>query len=76
MLERKQLELRLDKRTARASRMERQLLKERRQQRAQWWFKQMRRVVDLAMAWQPAPPARPEQVYMALGPRECRMLGE
>ena len=39
----------------------------RRKQRAQWWFAQMRQVVDAAMDWRPEPPARPEQVYMTLG---------
>lgn len=33
--------------------------------RAQWWFGQMRRVVDHAINWQPAPPARPEQSWFA-----------
>ncbi|HEX4122683.1 MAG TPA: hypothetical protein VH619_18875 [Verrucomicrobiae bacterium] len=37
-----------------------------RRQRAQWWFARMRQVVDTAMEWRPAPPARPEQVYMTL----------
>ncbi len=34
--------------------------------RAQWWFKQMRRVVDIAMEWRPAPAGRPEQSYLGL----------
>jgi hypothetical protein len=38
----------------------------RRRQRAQWWFGQMRRVVDAALEWRPAPEARPEQVYLTL----------
>jgi len=29
--------------------------------RAAWWFQQMRRAVDSAVEWRPAPPARPEQ---------------
>jgi hypothetical protein len=37
-----------------------------RQTRAQWWFKQMRRVVDIAMEWRPSPPARAEQSYLGL----------
>jgi hypothetical protein len=37
-----------------------------RRQRAQWWFGQMRRVVDAAMEWSPVPAARPEQVYLTL----------
>ena len=36
---------------------------QRRQTRAQWWFQQMREVVDKAFDWQPAPPARPEQIW-------------
>ncbi len=40
--------------------------RERRLSRARWWFEQMHRVVDRACDWQPAPPARPEQVYLAL----------
>jgi hypothetical protein len=29
--------------------------------RAAWWFHQMRRAVDSAIEWRPAPAARPEQ---------------
>jgi len=36
---------------------------QRRMSRANWWFQQMREVVDKAVDWQPAPPARPEQIY-------------
>lgn len=43
--------------------------KQRRLSRAQWWFKQMRRAVDCALDWQPAPNARPDQVHMKLTPR-------
>jgi hypothetical protein len=42
--------------------------RQRRAQRAQWWFQQMRRVVDRAIDWQ-APPARPEQEYLTLAGR-------
>jgi hypothetical protein len=42
----------------------------RRQTRAEWWFKQMRRVVDLAMEWRPAPAARPQQSYLVLSARQ------
>jgi hypothetical protein len=31
--------------------------------RAQWWFAQMRAVVDCALDWKPAPPPRPEQIW-------------
>ncbi len=60
-----QMELTLNARAARASR---QALQKRRQ-RAQWWFAQMRRVGDAAMEWRPAPDARPEQVYLTLTPK-------
>jgi len=43
--------------------------KEHRKQRAQWWFKQMRRVVDAAMEWQPADHSHPEQSYLTFAPR-------
>jgi len=39
--------------------------RKRRLMRANWWFEQMRQVVDRAFDWRPAPPARPEQIYMA-----------
>jgi hypothetical protein len=39
--------------------------RQRRAQRAQWWFGQMRRVVDGALDWR-TPPARPEQSYLTL----------
>jgi hypothetical protein len=29
--------------------------------RAAWWFQQMRRAVDSAVEWRPAPAGRPEQ---------------
>jgi hypothetical protein len=38
----------------------------RRQSRAQWWFAQMRRVVNQALDWKPIPSARPEQGYLGL----------
>ena len=38
-------------------------LPQRRMSRANWWFQQMREVVDKAIDWRPAPPVRPEQVY-------------
>jgi len=36
---------------------------QRRLSRAQWWFAQMRQIVDRAMDWQPAPEPRPEQIW-------------
>ena len=43
--------------------------RQRRAQRAQWWFTQMRRVVDRAVAWPSRAPAPPEQAYMTLAGR-------
>ena len=37
--------------------------------RAQWWFRQMRRVVDQALDWRPIPTVRPEQGYLTLARR-------
>ncbi|HXR06790.1 MAG TPA: hypothetical protein VN765_05640 [Candidatus Acidoferrum sp.] len=51
-----------------AGRRSRGLARQRRVQRANWWFTQMRRVVDRAIAW-PPPPARPEQVHLVLASR-------
>jgi len=34
-----------------------------RRTRAAWWFSQMRQIVDRAMDWESAPPARPEQTW-------------
>jgi hypothetical protein len=58
-----QLELGFSRRWARL------VVRQRRAQRAQWWFTQMRRVVDRAVAWPSIPPAPPEQVYMSLAGR-------
>ena len=52
-----------------AARRSRGLARHHRAQRANWWFTQMRRVVDRAVAWQTAPPVRPEQVYLTLAGR-------
>lgn len=37
--------------------------RQRRLSRANWWFERMRKVVDRALDWQPAPPPRPEQIW-------------
>jgi hypothetical protein len=50
---------------AKPHRLARQARRQRRQ-RAQWWFAQMRRVVESAMDWQPESQGRPAQVYLAL----------
>lgn len=41
--------------------------RQRRLPSAHWWFDQMRKAVDEAMAW-PSTPARPEQTYLTLAP--------
>ena len=40
--------------------------RQRRVSRARWWFSQMRRVVDQAVEWTPAPAVRPEQAKLPL----------
>jgi len=62
----KQMELTLNSRGMRPGRAPRQ----KQRQRAQWWFGQMRRAVEAAMDWQPAPSARPEQVYLTLASKK------
>ena len=52
-----------------AGRRTREFARQRRVQRARWWFNQMRRVVDRAVGWPAASPARPEQVCLALAGR-------
>jgi hypothetical protein len=37
--------------------------RQRRLNRARWWFERMREAVDRALDWQPAPPPRPEQIW-------------
>ena len=32
----------------------------------QWWFRQMRNVVNMAIEWQPTPPTQPKQAQFAL----------
>jgi hypothetical protein len=38
--------------------------RQRRHNRARWWFAQMRRAVDRALDWPAAPLPRPEQMWM------------
>jgi hypothetical protein len=47
--------------------------RQRRLPSAGWWFDQMRKAVDEAIEWQPAPVARPEQTQLLLvaGPRQA-----
>ena len=42
------------------------LRSQQRRNRARWWFNQMRQVVDSALDWKAAPPARPEQTFFGL----------
>jgi len=39
--------------------------------RARWWFERMRQVVDRAIEWTPAPPARPEQTWFPNASRQA-----
>ena len=54
----RQMELRLESKSWRLARQGRE--------RAQWWFAQMRRVVDAAMEWSPESQGTPAQDYLAL----------
>ena len=40
--------------------------RQRRLPSAHWWFDQMRKAVDEAMDWQPAPTVRPTQTHLSL----------
>jgi hypothetical protein len=51
--------------SAKSHRLARQGRRQRRE-RAQWWFAQMRRVVDAAMEWRPESQGRPAQACMEL----------
>jgi len=61
-MRKQQLEITLPTTTCRRSTNYRQ----RRASRARWWFSQMRRVVDEAVEWTPAPAVRPEQSKLPL----------
>ncbi|HTA30598.1 MAG TPA: hypothetical protein VK731_08925 [Candidatus Cybelea sp.] len=61
MLNQKQLELGL----AGANRCPRAIQRERKFNRANWWFSQMRHVVDGAFEWEPTPRFQPEQILLA-----------
>jgi hypothetical protein len=58
----RQMELRLESKSQRLARLARR----QRRERAQWWFAQMRRVVDAAMEWSPESQGPPAQEYLAL----------
>jgi len=34
-----------------------------RQDRARWWFRRMKQIVDLAIDWEPTPRPRPVQIW-------------
>ena len=67
MTNRDQLELGLD----RAQAFTLHSVRQPRLSRAQWWFQQMRQVVDQAFDWHAAPPAPPEQTWLTL-PRQTQ----
>lgn len=52
-----------------SNRCPRVIQREQRANRANWWFGQMRRVVDQAFEWEPAPRFRPEQILLGTSPR-------
>jgi hypothetical protein len=47
--------------------------RERRVSRAAWWFAHMRHIVESAMDWEPAPEARPEQIWMSNARRQIKL---
>jgi hypothetical protein len=61
-----QMELGLNGKPRRLARQARR----QRRQRAQWWFAQMRRVVQGAMEWRPESQGRPAQVYLELAAKQ------
>lgn len=48
------------------ARRRRQVRRTSRLSRARWWFNQMRRVVDNAIEWRPAPSVPPQQIHLPL----------
>ncbi|MDB6021414.1 MAG: hypothetical protein JWQ04_1271 [Pedosphaera sp.] len=61
MMNQKQLELEL----AGANRCPHVMKRDSRANRANWWFGQMRQVVDRAFEWEPAPRFQPEQTLLS-----------
>jgi len=47
--------------------------RQRRLARARWWFRCMRQAVSSATEWQPAPPPRPQQTWLAGTHREIEL---
>ena len=60
MMNQKQMELGL----AGANKCPRTVQRQRRLNRANWWFDQMRQVVDRAIDWEPDPRFQPEQIWL------------
>jgi hypothetical protein len=60
MMNQKQLELEL----AAAKRCPSVVRREQRLKRANWWFGQMRQIVDRAFEWEPAPRFQAEQILL------------
>jgi hypothetical protein len=58
---------------ANGSRLRSVTRRQRRLQRAAWWFSQMRQAVDRALDWQGAPSPRPEQTWLPGTRREARV---
>ena len=48
--------------------------RQRRLNRAQWWFQRMRQMVDRAVDWQPVPLPRPEQIWLPGTSRQVALL--
>ena len=49
---------------------------QRRSGHANWWFIQMRQVVDRAFDWQPAPEPRPEQIWIPQSYRKIELKSD
>jgi hypothetical protein len=44
--------------------------------RAQWWFDQMRQVVNRALDWEPAPEPRPTQIWLEASAGTAHRTGD
>ena len=68
MMNQKQMELEL----AGANRCPRVAQRKQRLNRANWWFDQMRQVVDRAFEWDPAPRFQPDQIWLTEAQKQNR----
>lgn len=68
MMNQQQMELTL----AGSNRCPRVVRRERRANRAHWWFDQMRQAVERAIDWEPAPRFQPEQIWLPDGKNQSR----